>query len=125
MNLSWKIDDDHRNATLIIDSDPPVTVRVDATAIESLIHALGDVRSLMLPAVPREFSLGQQVKAVSNFGWASERETSQGNSLLHLGHSGFGWLHFLFTKDQAAKLGAFMQAQAARPKPARLIGRMN
>lgn len=125
MNLSWKIDDDRQNATLIIDSNPPVTVRLDATAIESLIHALGDVRSLMLPAVPREFPVGQKVEAVSNFGWASEREARQGSSLLHLGHSGFGWLHFLFTREQAAKLGAFMQAQAASPKPARLIGRLN
>jgi hypothetical protein len=50
---------------------------------------------------------------------AFELEADQlaGDSLLHIRHPHFGWLHFIFSKAEAKKLGGLLLAQSAKPAP--------
>jgi hypothetical protein len=81
--------------------------------------SLGMFRDRMQPKIPATFPVGQgtRLEAVMNPAWSTEPEMSEGNSLLHIRHQQFGWLHFVFSRDQAAKLGAVLQRQAAAPMP--------
>ena len=91
---------------------PMTTASVDAT-----LALLGTARAKMLPAYPAAWERGQTVCADRNPVWVQETDRLAGDVLLHLRDPRFGWQHYIFTKDDARKLGAEMIAWADRPTP--------
>ena len=73
----------------------------------------------MTPAVPAEFPTGCRFQARRDPRWATETETMRGDSVLHLRDPRFGWLHFVFPREMARKLGRLLiaQADAEPPRP--------
>lgn len=96
------------------------TVRSQSTPaqVDAALALLGAARVKMLPAYPATWERGQMVRDVHrNPVWLQETDQLAGDVLLHLRDPRFGWLHFIFSKDEARKLGAEMIAWADRPAP--------
>jgi hypothetical protein len=64
----------------------------------------------MTPGIAADFARGQQVLAEKGLQWVAEADAN-GNTLLHIRDSGFGWLHFVVLKEEARRLAATLQAQ--------------
>ena len=115
----WELAEDCKTLYLMIPTEPPVRIRWDTAGVETLQKSLGVFRERMQPKIPATFAVGQglRVEAAINPGWSAEPEMLEGNSLLHIRDARFGWLHFVFPRAQAAKLGDALQRQAAAPMP--------
>ena len=115
----WELAEDCRALYLMIPTEPPVRIRWDTAEVETLQKSLGVFRERMQPKIPATFAVGQglSIEAAINPGWSIEPEMLEGNSLLHIRDARFGWLHFVFPRAQAAKLGDALQRQAAAPMP--------
>ncbi|HKU70053.1 MAG TPA: hypothetical protein VJQ51_04375, partial [Burkholderiales bacterium] len=59
---------------------------------------------------PRSFPPRQKVVAAVNPSWRIEPDSMSQGMILHIRHSGFGWLHFLFPKEECARLGGGLLA---------------
>src|SRR5262245_52961829 len=108
---TWELAEDCKSLFLMIPTKPPMRIRWDTAGVETLQKSLGVFRERMQPKMPATFPVGQgtRVEAVMNPAWSTEPEKSEGNSLLHIRHQQFGWLHFVFPRAQAAKLGDALQ----------------
>ena len=113
MGPNWQLADDRKTVTVSFPSDPPVALKLDCQGVDELLHNLAEFRADMRPQHLMDFALGQKVVAATDPCWLTEPEIMTGASLIHLRHPGFGWLSFLFPRDEAAKLGEFLQTQAA------------
>src|SRR5262245_14331201 len=115
----WELAEDCKTLYLTLPSQPPMRIGWNAAGVETLQRSLGVFRERMQPKIPATFAVGQgsRVEAAINPAWSTEPEMSEGNSLLHIRHADFGWLHFVFPRAQAAKLGDALQRQAAAPMP--------
>ena len=115
----WELAEDCKALYLTFPTKPPMRIRWDAAGVETLQKSLGAFRERMQPKIPATFAVGQglRVEAAINPGWSTEPEMLEGNSLLHIRDARFGWLHFVFPRAQAAKLGDALQRQAASPMP--------
>ena len=89
------------------------TFELDAAGLDHLIDRLGALRAGMRNQHPSAWPRRGFVDAIYNPPWYSEPELLQGNSLLHIRHPGFGWLHFSIPKPAAAKLAEFLEDQAS------------
>ena len=83
-----------------------------AETVSELIIKLGEARAQMTPAVERDYKLGQVVATIPDPIWATEPDLMQGLSLLHIRDQRFGWLHYAFPPNEAAKLGNYLLKQA-------------
>jgi hypothetical protein len=105
---------DASNARLSISSEAG-KVALSAAEVDQLIAGLKKYRALMTPSVPTDYALGQRIKCVADPHWKTELDLMLGASMVHIRDPGLGWLHFLFPKAEAARLGRLLQAQAEAP----------
>jgi hypothetical protein len=122
MGPTWVLSDDRKTVTAIFPTEPPVSLSMDARGLDGLLRNLAEVREAMAEQHPLDFALGQKVSALHNPRWVTEPDLMNWDSLVHLRHPGYGWLHFLIPKAEAAKLAGSLQAQAQtqpEPPPAR------
>lgn|SRR6185369_7003676 len=98
---------------------------MDLTAVDDMLKNLGEFRALMTPEIHRVSPLGQKVFAINNPMWATEPDVMLGHSLLHLRDPRFGWLHYLFPRNEARKLADLLQTQSDNPPPGQESGKPN
>lgn len=85
--------------------------------VEQTIKNLGLMRSGMAPEIPAGWTLGTAVQDVCRDpAWEMESD-QRGDALLHVRDERLGWLHFIFTKIEAKRLGIALMGQAAAPLP--------
>jgi hypothetical protein len=112
---NWKLEDDYKTVTVTFPTDPPVVLQLDVAAIEDMLLTLGELRALMKPEIAKAFAVGQKVDAVPNPNWLTEPELMKDDSLFHIRDPRYGWLHYLFPRAEAMKLGQLLQKQAELP----------
>ena len=111
----WKVDKHLNTMTITFPTSPRVVIRWSADQVDDHLRKLGELRSKMKPPHPRNFALGQVVRGIANAPWATETDTMLGNSILHIRDPRYGWLHFLFSKEDARKLATLLQKQVDSP----------
>ena len=57
-------EDDRETVTITLPTTPPVTLKLDAPALEALLGKLADLRAHMLPEVPGRFRRGSRSLAL-------------------------------------------------------------
>ena len=97
--------------------NPPITSLMTTAEVDASLALMGEARAKMLPAYPATWQRYQAVRAHRNPAWMQETDQLAGDALLHLRDPLFGWRHYIFTKDEARKIGAEMVAWADRPAP--------
>jgi hypothetical protein len=107
----WKVDNHLNTMTITFPTSPGVVIRWTADQVDDHLRKLGELRSKMKPPHPRNFAPGQVVRAIANASWATETDTMLGNSLLHIRDPRYGWLHFVFSKEDVRKLATLLQKQ--------------
>lgn len=91
--------------------------QADTDTVDDLLKTVGFWRTNMLPPIPENWALGERCRAFRDPKFEIQETPLSGDPLLHLRHEGFGWLHFVFTKDEARRLAAKLIAQADAPLP--------
>lgn len=113
--MNWKLSDDHGTATMTFSTDPPVTLHLDAFAMDDLLKNLGQFRGLMKPEHAKQWLPGQRVGAIPDPAWYTEQEIMTGDTLLRLRDPRYGWLHYRIPRDEARKLAHYLQIHANTP----------
>lgn len=111
--VNVSLSEDKHVLTLNLGGEHDLKVALPTSQVEKFMETLRQWRSQMKPDIPDEFALGSRVTAILNPPWCTEPESSQGDSLLHIRHPGYGWLSFLIPTLEAAKLAGFLQSQVA------------
>ena len=112
---NWSLSEDRRYITVAFPTDPPVSLKLDAEAVDDHLAKMGELRALMRPEHAADWPLGQKVGAIPDPRWVTEPEMLDGNSLLHVRDPRFGWLHYLILRDDARKLADYLRVQADQP----------
>jgi hypothetical protein len=106
-----------REAVLRLPGKPPVGMSLEE--VEAVLSKLGIMRGNMVPEVAATWRPGQLTKNVyRNPAWSIETDVLTGDAVLHLRDLRFGWLHYIFTRNEARKLGQALLAIADAPAPA-------
>lgn len=113
--VTIEVSEDKRTARLRVPELPQLTLDLTVTEIEHIVSELALARARMQPEVTHSCRPGQKVPAVRHPTWMCEPEALQGDSLLHVRDSRYGWLHFVLAREEARKLGRLLIAQADRP----------
>ena len=113
--FEWRVSEDGKTASLVAPTDPPIVMSFTADSLEGLLKSAMEVRAALNPPHAVDFAFGQTVQAVENPRVVSELDTRTGRSLLHIRHPGYGWLHFLLPKANAAKLAELLRNQVEKP----------
>ena len=122
---TWNLDDNRKTVTVTFPTDPPVQLKLDAERIDNMLANLGEFRAHMKPPVDHDWALGQKASAIRDPRWVSEADVMEGNSLLHIRDPRYGWLHYLFPRNEAARLGNLLKTQSELPPPGQPQGRPN
>lgn len=120
--FEWRLSEDRKTALLIAPTDPPLAMSFTAESLDGLLRSAMDMRASMTPPHPSDWPFGKTAGAIRNPRVVSELEAKEGGSLLHLRHPGYGWLHFLLPKADAAKLADLLREQAEAPAAPRPTG---
>lgn len=98
------------NLTVNIDDRESSFLRLDALEVEQFIDCLASLRSKLADAVPVRLEPYPRLNAIVNPPWAAMRvdERSTKGRLLAFRHPGLGWVSFIFTTQEAAKLAPFL-----------------
>ena len=94
------------------------TVVLETAALDQLIGGLGRARGQIAPPVREEYEVGQHRDVISDPRSALEVEALNGDVFLTIRDPRFGWLRFLFSKDEARQLGIQLQEAAEQAPPA-------
>jgi hypothetical protein len=104
--------------SLVIHAGSPTVASTMATSeVDETLAALDACRRGMLPAVPLTYSRGQPIRWCRDPEIDVEHEQLGGDLGLHVRHEGFGWLHFVISKDYAGRLSAALAVFADAPRP--------
>lgn len=109
----WKLED-AQTVTLTIEANPPIQIRLTATEVDEILNGLGTLRASMKPEVS-ERRPKSATNGVKNPVWYAQPEIMRGDTILQIRDPRFGWLAYLIPRQNAAKLGQLMSAQAATP----------
>jgi hypothetical protein len=104
-----KLENDRKTVTMTFTTTPPVTLKLDAPALEALLEKLGEFRAQMLPEVPRTFPEEQSFPAIGDPPWATRSDLLHGNVFLHIRDPRFGWLCNIVSREEARKLANSLQ----------------
>ena len=117
MPYSFRHDADNSIIVLVNDADGSEVLRLTAVEAERLIESLGLMRAATEPPVAPHYPLGQAADAIFDPRWATESDALQGNSLLHVRDPRFGWLHYVFPRQEAGRLAELLKNQSEAPDP--------
>jgi hypothetical protein len=113
----WTLSEDKKTLVITFPTNPPTAFRLDAAGVDKLIQTIGIVRFGMIPPHLSDWKMAQTVGAVPNPRWTTEPDALLGNSILHLRDPRFGWVHYMFPKEEARRLGEILQRQADTAPP--------
>ena len=102
-------EDDRETVTITLPTTPPVTLKLDAPALEALLGKLAEFRAHMLPEVPRTFPEGQSFLSVGDPAWKTGPDFLHGFVFLHIRDPRFGWLRYILSRDDAGRLASSLQ----------------
>lgn len=126
MKPAWTISEDLKTVTLTVSTEPPIVLKWTVAGVDDILKNLGELRASMPPEFPRGYDRGQKVSnCVPDPIWVTEPDAMMGNSLLHIRDPRYGWLHYLLPRDEAKKLGGYLQQQADEPPPGQHTGKAN
>lgn len=98
--------------------DPPIISKMTTAEVDSSLLHLAAARSALLPEIPQTWEGGKVTENVMRDpAWRLETDRLAGDSLLHLRHPHFGWVHFIFSKAEAKGIGQLLVAQGTAPPP--------
>jgi hypothetical protein len=114
---TWELENDATTVTITFATEPPTRLKLDLAAVGDFLKALWSVRTAMMPEIVRELPPAPRWVALRDPIWFAERGAWDGDSLLHLRDPGYGWLHYLIPRNEAAKLARILQEQVDTPPP--------
>ena len=117
MGPTFSLDSDRRTVTVSFPTTLPDEMKLSVGQVDDLLRHLGEMRARMKPVVPPQWKTGQQFNALRRPRWAAEPEVMAGDSVLHIRDLRYGWLHYVFPREIARKLGRLLIAQADAPLP--------
>ena len=106
-----------RRTLFLKSGTPPHLAKLTTSEVDEALVAIGSVRARMLPPYPPIWKLGQAVNCDRDPKWDLETDRLAGDALLHIRDERFGWRHYIFTKAEAAKMGAALTLLAAMEPP--------
>lgn len=99
-----------------------VSIKANATQLEAIIEGFAAARAQLLPAVPNDAPIGQQVNASFDPRYWTNLDPATGGTLLILRHAGLGWLPFMLPPGEREHLvkvlteqGKVVSVSAAAP----------
>ena len=90
----------------------PTEIDVSAVELDELIAGLARVRSQMRPAYPNDAPPIDNRHLVNDPRWHGTWSTDKQTVELQIQHPGFGWLPYTLPRQEAAKLGSFLETAA-------------
>lgn len=115
MLQSAKLDEDSKIATIELTGDRPISIRMDAAALDNLLLALGKLRAEMLPGVEKPV-LGAVYEGIIDPAWQTGYDAMADGVDLSLRHPGFGWIHFVLPRHEALAIARVLSnIEAVRP----------
>ncbi len=97
-------------------ADSPQAELTSAMA-DALIHALGDLRAGLDPAVATSHTTSGPYLVQPDPVWYIEGDALLGLPLMHLRHPGLGWIRFLIPRHEAKRMAEVLTAIADAPEP--------
>jgi hypothetical protein len=104
-----KLENDGKTVTITFTTPPPVTLKLDALALEALLRKLGEFRARMHPEVPQTFPEGLSFPAVGDPAWTTDPDILHGCVFLHIREPRFGWLRNILSREEARRLASSLQ----------------
>jgi hypothetical protein len=104
-----KLENDGKTVTITFTTPPPVTLKLDAPALEALLAKLGEFRAHVLPEVPRTFPEGQSFPSVGDPAWKTGPDFLHGFVFLDIRDPRFGWLRYILSRGDAGRLASSLQ----------------
>lgn len=112
--------DDKTEITIAIDGT--VAATANALQLDALIHGLVAARAQLLPRVPNDPPLGEQVPVQRDPRYWTNLDAATGCTLLMLRHDGLGWLGFTLPPAERDRLAGYFTEQAkAVPAPSQAV----
>lgn len=106
---AWKLEADNKTVTAMFANDPTLTAKFTTAEIDRILKELGEIRAEMEPLVPDTFEMAEDEEPVIDPIWETSTDQSNKAVLLHLCDPRFGWLHYALPREEAKKLGGFLQ----------------
>ncbi len=105
-----KIDLSEDKKTLLVEFGPGAEKHeFDVAQVDALLMQMAIARSHMHEPHPISFSAGQKFFSIPYPSWSCELEVMSRDVAFHFRHPGYGWLHFLIARADAAKMGTGIQ----------------
>jgi len=105
----WKLDSGNKTVTATFPTNPPTTLTLSTTDVDAVLKNLGSLRGDMQPEVPDEASPDQGEEPIADPAWEVLPPESGDGAILGLRDPRFGWLHYAIPKEEAQKMGGFLQ----------------
>jgi len=107
-----KLHDDRQTVTITFATTPAATLKLDAPAIEKLLHRLGECRARMVPEVPLTVPERPSGPTYTDFRWATAPDQLHGCVFLHIRDRRFGWIYNILWRDEARRLAGSIEKDA-------------
>jgi len=102
--LDWKLTGHIDTVTVTFQGDRLFHVELDAGEIDGLLKNLSELRAMMQPPHPLDFTQNADIDFIVDPRWQYGHDPSLGQSVLHIRDPRFGWLHYIISEDTAKKL---------------------
>src|SRR5262249_57223989 len=79
-------------------------LKLDAPALEKLLHRLGECRARMVPEVPLTVPERPSGPTYTDFRWATAPDQLHGCVFLQIRDRRFGWIYNILWRDEARRL---------------------
>jgi hypothetical protein len=97
----------------------PISITYTTEQVEEQLSAWGLARGNMLPPIPEQWTSSQQITdAIRDPKLHLETESLNGDPVLRIRHPHFGWISFVFSRNEAAGLGQALIVRATAEPPA-------
>jgi hypothetical protein len=101
---NWKLTGHVDTVTVTFHGDRLFHVELDAGEIDGLLKNLSELRAMMQPPHPFDFTKNADINFIVDPRWEYGHEPSLGQSVLRIRDPRFGWLHYVISRDTARKL---------------------
>ena len=110
--ITGSLSEDGETLTLSLSQAPGCALPMSADEVDQLIGALMSQRAKMRPPVPFTMPAGGPYRGILDPSMTVETEGMGEHILMHVRHSGAGWLHFGFSSRLARALGRHLVEKA-------------
>jgi hypothetical protein len=113
--MNWKLTGHVDTVTVTFQGDRLVHVELDAGEIDGLLRNLSELRAIMQPPHPFDFTRNADTNFIVDPRWGYGHEPSLGQSVLRIRDPRFGWLHYVISEDTARKLADALNSPGDLP----------